>query len=104
MEKIRNKQASTKINKSAIHIYIPISPAQTTEVYESYWKFAALRQEAFFNRVRGKSLPWSLDPVISRYKFTNVYRAADRVSQYLIKKVIYNPSLSSDPDEILFRI
>jgi hypothetical protein len=104
MEKIRNKQASTKINKSAIHIYIPISPAKTTEVYESYWKFAALRQEAFFNRLWGKPFPWSLDPIISLYKFTNVYRAADRVSQYLIKKVIYNPSLSSDPDEILFRI
>jgi hypothetical protein len=29
------------------------------------------------------------DEVIRTYKFTNVYRCCDRVSQYLIRKVIY---------------
>jgi hypothetical protein len=29
--------------------------------------------------------PWTSDPIIQVHKFTNAYRAADRVSQYLIK-------------------
>jgi len=93
-----------KIKKTGLTIYIPLSPAKTTEVYDSYWKFAALRQDAFFNRIENKPYPWSNDPILNQYKFTNAYRAADRVSQYLIKNVIYNDNLPTSPKEILFRI
>lgn len=90
--------------KSKLIIYIPLSPAKPTEVYDSYWRFAALRQEAFFNRINGKSYPWSSDSIINHFRFTNVYRASDRVSQYLIRNVIYNDDLPNTPKEILFRI
>lgn len=90
--------------KSKITIYKPLSPAKTTVVYDSYWKFAVLRQDTFFNRIKGKSFPWTDDMIINKYKFTNTYRAADRVSQYLIKNVIYRDDLPSSPKEILFRI
>lgn len=89
---------------SGITIYSPLSPAKVTPVYESYWRFAALRQEAFFNRIDNKPYPWTDDPIIKHHKFTNVYRAADRVSQYLIKEVIYNDKLPITSDEIFFRI
>lgn len=89
---------------SNITIYKPLAPAKTTEVYDSYWKFAALRQDAFFNRIEGKNYPWTEDNIISKYKFTNTYRASDRVSQYLIKNVIYRDDLPNTPEEILFRI
>ena len=46
--------------------------------------------------------PWTADPILATYRFTNCYRAADRVSQYLIKEVIYRGS--QDADEVLFRI
>jgi len=88
----------------AITIHTPISPAKTTAVYDSYWKFASLRQEAFFNRINGSAFPWTNDQIISRFKFTNVYRASDRVSQYLIKHVIYKEGLPTTPQEVLFRI
>jgi hypothetical protein len=39
---------------------------------------------------------------MTSYRFTNCYRAADRVSQYLISNVIYGGS--QDRDEVLFRI
>jgi len=39
---------------------------------------------------------------LSRHKFTNVYRASDRVSQHLIRDVIY--SGPQDPDELVFRV
>ena len=86
------------------NIYVHLAPAKTTEVYDSYWRFAALRQNAFFERLEGKAYPWSTDSIINSHRFTNVYRAADRVSQYLIRNVIYNENLPDSPKEILFRI
>ena len=62
-------------------------PTPRQGVYELYWKFAALRQAAFERRVAGGAEPWSDDPILQRYKFCNVFRAADRVSQYMIRSV-----------------
>ena len=81
-----------------------LSPIKVSEVFDSYWRFAAERQDAFFKRVRGESPPWSVDPIISAHKFTNAYRASDRVSQYLIRNVIYRVDLPSSPSEVVFRI
>lgn len=72
------------------------------DVFDTYWKFAAERQEIFFKRFHGKDSPWSTDPVLCTYKFCNAYRASDRVSQYLIRNVIYKGS--SKEEEVLFRI
>lgn len=90
--------------KSGVTLLSRLSPAKITEVYDSYWRFAAERQEVFFKRLTGAQPPWSSDPILNRYKFTNVYRASDRVSQYLIRNVIYNTHLPSSPKETLFRI
>ena len=78
-----------------------LSPAKPTIVYDSYWSFAAKRQEVFFRRFEGCPPPWTTDPVIARHKFTNAYRAADRVSQYLIGHVIYEGDQSVE--EVFFR-
>lgn len=73
------------------------------EVFDTYWYFAYQRQEIFFKRLLGEPQPWTTDKIMLNYKFCNVYRACDRVSQYLIKNVIYsNKSYSSD--DTLFRI
>ena len=42
-------------------------------------------------------------PGPAAHKFTNAYRASDRVSQYLIRRVIYRPDLPDDPVEVVFR-
>src|SRR5690606_31094780 len=81
-----------------------LAPAKTTEVYESYWRFAAERQRVFYRRALGSPWPWTDDPVMAVYKFTNAYRASDRVSQYLIRKVIYRDDLPNSADEVVFRI
>ncbi len=44
------------------------------------------------------------DPILQEYKFTNVYRASDRVSQYLIKNVIYRDLDRYAPEDVLLRI
>lgn len=74
---------------------------KTTPVYDTYWRFAAKRQDLFMRRVAGASPPWSDDPVLAEHRFTNAYRAADRVSQYLIRHVIYEGTQAAD--EVYFR-
>jgi hypothetical protein len=70
--------------------------------YDTYWRFAAERQNIFFKRFNSENYPWTNDGILSQHKFTNVYRATDRVSQYLIKNVIYKGS--QEPEELFFRI
>lgn len=62
---------------------------RTTVAFDSYWRLAAERQRMFFRRVAGEPGPWTTDPVLAQHRFTNAYRASDRVSQYLINQVIY---------------
>ena len=78
-----------------------LSPAKPTVVYDTYWKFAAERQAIFFRRATGAPYPWTDDKILQTYKFTNAYRASDRVSQYLIRNIIYDGDQS--PQEVFFR-
>lgn len=75
-----------------------------TEVFDSYWRFAAERQAIFFRRLEGEQGPWTEDPILARHRFTNAYRAADRVSQFLIREVIYGKGRNMDSKEQLFRV
>ncbi|WP_158853017.1 nucleotide kinase domain-containing protein [Saccharothrix deserti] len=72
-----------------------------TPVFDTYWWFAAERQAVYEARVAGQPRPWTDDPVITRHRFTNCFRAADRVSQFLIREVSYRGS--QQPDEVVFR-
>lgn len=74
---------------------------KTTPVFDTYWRFAWERQEVFMRRVRGGTPPWTEDPILSAHRFTNAYRASDRVSQYLIRHVIYEDSQKAD--DVFFR-
>ena len=78
-----------------------IDPAKPTIAYDTYWKFAYERQNIFFNRIISKSDEYTTDPILKEYKFTNVYRVCDRVSQYLIKNVIYTEENLSERDLFL---
>jgi len=80
------------------------SDLRPTPVYEAYWRFAAERQEIMFRRIEGVPGPWTEDPILRQYRFTNAYRAADRVSQYLIRHVVYGDGLPFSPAEVLFRV
>ncbi len=75
---------------------------RTTPVFDTYWRFAAERQEVFFRRSAGAPAPWTTDPILARHRFTNAYRACDRVSQHLIAEVLYRGS--QEPEEVVFRM
>jgi hypothetical protein len=88
-------QATFKIHLSPQRI------ASATPVFNTYWRFAESRQKLFFRRLSGSPPPWTDDPILPKHRFTNVYRASDRVSQYLIRHVIYEGDQSAN--EIFFR-
>ncbi len=73
-----------------------------TPVFDTYWRFAAQRQQIYEARVAGRRGPWTSDPVLQSHRFTNCYRAADRVSQFVIREVAYTGG--QRPDELIFRI
>lgn len=73
------------------------------EVYDLYWYFAYERQNIFFKKLNEEKPPWTNDPILQTYKFCNSYRVLDRVSQYLLKNVIYNGKPYTDED-MIFRI
>jgi len=75
----------------------------TTVVYDSYWEFAAERLAMYYRRLSSSEGPWTCNPVLRSYRFTNVFRATDRVSQYLIAEVQYGNGRSQDIPEVFFR-
>jgi len=87
--------------QAAPYGYVALSPARPTHVFDTYWRFATERQQIFFRRRLGVTPPWTVDPILQRFKFTNAYRAADRVSQFLLRHVLYEGS--DAPHEIFFR-
>jgi len=76
-----------------------------TPVYDVYWYFASERQDVFFNRLLGMAAPWTSDPIIMKYKFTNAYRVLDRVSQFLVSEVV-NPDAKAgvSTEDKIFKI
>lgn len=75
----------------------------TTKAYDAFWKFAYERQKAFFKKIENAAYPWTDDPIIQQYRFTNVYRVTDRVSQYLLQNIIYTHE-SYSAEDLVFRI
>ncbi len=82
-----------------------MNPVVRPAVHDAYWEFAAKRHEIFLKRFEGDSDPWGDDEILRRYKFCNSYRAADRVSQYLIREVIYGDGTEGlAPEDTFMRI
>ena len=82
-----------------------VEPQRRPGVYDAYWRFAAERHSIFLRRLDGASSPWTDDPILREFKFCNVYRASDRVSQFLIRNVAYGEFASQlSADDVFLRI
>ena len=77
----------------------------TTPAFDAYWYFATARQEIFHARISGSSATSDCfqDEILRDYRFTNAYRASDRVSQYLIREIIGGPDQSWSKENLFFR-
>jgi hypothetical protein len=82
-----------------------VVPRVRQHVYDAYWYLAAERQKILVRRLQGLPPPWTKDRILTQYKFCNTFRAADRVSQYLIARVIYGEgSEDLSPEDMFARI
>lgn len=73
------------------------------DTYKYYFYFIQERMKIFWNKYHHKHIVTD-DPILRENKFTNVYRACDRVSQYLINNVIYKDIDDYTPEDTMLRI
>jgi hypothetical protein len=74
------------------------------DIFKYYFYFIQERMKIFWNKYECTEQQLTEDDIFKLYKFTNVYRATDRVSQYLINNVIYKDVDNYSEIDILFRI
>ena len=109
---MRTDSVPSLFDEVEIDVTVPTPPtiqaaapkARVTAAYDAWWWFAYERQRIYYRRLDGKPAPWTLDRTLTDYRFTNTYRAADRVSQFLIRDVIYRHDLPQTPNEVVFRV
>jgi hypothetical protein len=90
-----------KSTRKGPQIFSRLALPKPTLVFPTYWRFAKARQDIFFSRLANQPLEIS-DQILKQHRFTNAYRAADRVSQYLVRHVLYNHAWS--PKDLVFRL
>lgn len=71
--------------------------------FRYYFYFIQERMNMFWRKF-DNSKYLTEDPILQEYKFTNVYRACDRVSQYLIRNVISKDLNKYSAEDMLLRI
>ena len=49
----------------------------------SFTAFIVARHQIYLNRQAGKEKPWTEDPILQQYRFCNVYRELDTVTQWI---------------------
>ena len=84
------------IRTSTVASFAKRSLPKSSLLYSTLWRFASERHRIYLQRVAGHPQPWTSDPVLSTYRFTNAFRAADRVSQYLIRMAYSDPDANDD--------
>jgi hypothetical protein len=70
-----------------------------SENFETLVHYLNERESIRQKRERGEPGPWTTDPILSRYKFTNIMRSEDRTTRWL-KKHWYDPNRDA-PQDIL---
>lgn len=62
-------------------------------MFEFIWEYMNERQSIYLKKEAGQLAPWTQDPVLQEFKFTNVFRRNDRTSRVLADH--YNKSSAS---------
>lgn len=68
---------------------------QSQENIDAFWKFIFDRHMIWYKRfILKHEAPWTDDPIMQTFKFTNVYRELDRGTIYLLDNILGNKGLS----------
>jgi hypothetical protein len=66
---------------------------------EAFFAYARERHSIYLKRLAGDPWPWTSDPILQQYRFTNVFRELDKTTQWF-KKNVREP-LRNDPSVFL---
>ena len=72
-----------------------------TEAIESYFGWINERHSIYLRRRSGASAPWTDDPILQEYKFTNPFRENDRVTVWM-RENWTDPNHNRPHGEIIF--
>jgi hypothetical protein len=68
-----------------------------------FWYFVSERHAIYLRRQAGQPKPWTTDPILQQYKFTNVFRELDRGTVWL-REHFLEPHRDDDLGLIAFNI
>ena len=75
------------------------------ENVEAFFAYARKRHQIYIDRAAGKPWPWTDDPILQQFRFTNVFRELDRTTQwfkrYVRDPLRYKPEVL--PATVIFR-
>jgi len=78
-------------------------PEEFMPTLDDLFEFVYDRQLVWHNRfVLGMPKPWTTNPLLQAYKFTNVYRELDKTSIHLIERICSKETIP--PEEKLFNL
>ena len=89
--------------RRVIHSAEALIEGANLEILRTYFEFAHKRQEVFLKREARWNGPLAEDPILQEYRFTNVFRVLDRVSQYLVSHVQTQPGLQDAKSSTILR-
>lgn len=60
-----------------------MKPIYNFKKFDMFTSFVVERHRVYRRRENGDPRPWTADPILREYKFTNVYRELDRVTRWI---------------------
>jgi len=87
-ERLILKKMENRIHEQRLRNLEEVGGFTPKPEFEYFKAWVCERMNIFWKRENGEPKPWTEDKLLSVYKFTNVYRILDRVSQYFIENVI----------------
>lgn len=79
-----------------------MEPVLNNENLDLFWKYIIERYRIYLKKKNGEEYPWTQDPILLKWKFTNVFRETDPGTLFVINNII--PNLSFDFENLLFNI
>ena len=75
-----------------------------TEFFDAFLDYVCERQSMFWRWQRGNPAPYTENPLLAAYDYSNAYRANNGWAQFTISEIIFNPSEDQDPLVTIFRV
>jgi hypothetical protein len=68
-----------------------------------FFAYARERYRVYLLRLEGKPFPWTPDPILKKYRFCNVFRTDDKVTQWILQNLL-KPLVPDDDAVVDWRL